>query len=366
MSILCAVQGIQVNGSSRAHPSPKISLLAFFLNTTNYNDHKSIYQPLAYMHQQFKSLNEKGNAGYYFMFNNAVKGTFINPDLSPSAMNQTWQPVLQRMANMPGINPKTLVVSTKEFANFKQFYDGAFGALEGGHDHGSTGTDAGGHDHGSTGGSDMGGHDHGTPEPSQPAAGGHDHGADTGSGGHDHGTPTTVVTQTNAPAAAGGHDHGSSSGGHAHRMRGEMPMEPRMAAPEPVTEDFAPGFLKQFFRRHGDEPMDGAMGIVPLDSRLLGVQEMSSPRLADALEKSMPKLEAGQIRGHLIAGGKVLTQGRDTSVLPAWRKAYVHLIGTGKGFPDVSALKALGASMGAYSNEVCRFLAEQRGWRSNI
>ncbi|KAF1815079.1 hypothetical protein P152DRAFT_480166 [Eremomyces bilateralis CBS 781.70] len=458
--------GVVVEATIKAFPSPKVSLIAFFLNTTDYNDHKSIYPTLAYMHQEFKQLNEKGNSGYYFMFNNAVKGTFINGDdgVTPASLNETWQPVLQRMANMPGMNPKTLVVSTKEFSNFKQFYDGAFGSAAG-HDHGAT-EETGGHDHASEPTEATGGHDHAS-EPTE-AAGGHDHAAEPTepAGGHDHGTETAGTTEPSTPAA-GGHEHGAetagteTAGGHDHDL-GSIPSAAPTSAPlewvgtglsgssstgladpsgllpvggapvggasppsAPSTPstgssttpaspgtgagsglsglfsgsgglsslfgsgssggglsslfsglfggqggtskskksdipeveareldmDLSPGFLKNLLRRHGDEAMSNAMGIIPLDSRLLGEKELSSPQLAEALEKSMPDMVAGQIRGHLIGGGKVLTQGQDTSVLPAWRKSYVHLIGTGVGFPDVSGLKALDPTMGAYSNE---------------
>lgn len=71
-------------------------------------------------------------------------------------------------------------------------------------------------------------------------------------------------------------------------------------------------------KRHGE--MTGPMGIIPMDSRLLGQSHLTSPQLAAALKAAMPQVPDGQLRGHLVGGGKVLTPTEDTSVLPAWRK----------------------------------------------
>jgi len=49
-----------------------------------------------------------------------------------------------------------------------------------------------------------------------------------------------------------------------------------------------------------------------------------------------------------VGGGKVVTATEDTSVLPAWRKAYVHLIGTGAGPFKTDSLNPL---VRAYANE---------------
>lgn len=113
-------------------------------------------------------------------------------------------------------------------------------------------------------------------------------------------------------------------------------------------------------KRHGGaEPM----GITPLDSRLLGQSHLESPELAQALNDAMPQVPNGQLRGHLVGGGKVLDPDDDTAVLPAWRKAFVHLIGTGEGLVgngegqfNVASLRALAPEMGAYVNEVITYL----------
>ncbi|KAI5856026.1 hypothetical protein BZA05DRAFT_434459 [Tricharina praecox] len=102
-------------------------------------------------------------------------------------------------------------------------------------------------------------------------------------------------------------------------------------------------------KRHGD--MTEPMGITPMDSRLLGQTALQSTGLAAALKAAMPQVPDGQLRGHLVGGGKVMTSTEDTSVLPAWRKAYVHLIGTGVGLVKTDSLRTLAPDMGAYVNE---------------
>lgn len=108
---------------------------------------------------------------------------------------------------------------------------------------------------------------------------------------------------------------------------------------------------RDLFKRHGD--MTEAMGIVPFDSRLLGESHLASMSLASALKSSLPKIVDGQLRGHLIGEGKVFNPPTDTSVLSAWRKSYVHLIGTGCGVVKVDALRTLAPDTDAYVNEVC-------------
>ncbi|KAE9984621.1 hypothetical protein EG328_008455 [Venturia inaequalis] len=93
-------------------------------------------------------------------------------------------------------------------------------------------------------------------------------------------------------------------------------------------------------------------GITPMDSRLLSREHLVNPGLAEALEKAMPMMEEGQLRGNVVGGNKVFTTGNATAVTPAWRKAYVHLIATGRGTPDASSLKELAKDSGAYSDEV--------------
>jgi hypothetical protein len=111
------------------------------------------------------------------------------------------------------------------------------------------------------------------------------------------------------------------------------------------------------FRRHISEFEEAyPRGIIPMDSRLLSQAHLSSPDFATVLQDAMPQMESGMLRGHLTAGGRVTKPVFDaiapeSSVNPAWRKAWIHLIGTGGGIPEISSVKKLAADSGCYANE---------------
>ncbi|KAF2428253.1 FAD-binding domain-containing protein [Tothia fuscella] len=118
--------------------------------------------------------------------------------------------------------------------------------------------------------------------------------------------------------------------------------------------------LHMLYPRHGPgEEMKSPepSAIANLDSRLLGAEHFAHPELARILRDAAPwrkQLNNSQavIQGHLIGGGKVLKPDDDTSVLPAWRKTYVHLIGfNSPGLASVDSLRKLAPDMGAYANE---------------
>jgi hypothetical protein len=109
-------------------------------------------------------------------------------------------------------------------------------------------------------------------------------------------------------------------------------------------------------KRHGpgQESIEAIpQGIVPLDSRLLGASHLADPGLKAALKGSAGY--GGGLQGHLVAGGKASRPDDDTSVLPAWRKAYTHLIGVrAPGISGLDAARKLAPDTGAYANEVRR------------
>jgi hypothetical protein len=114
-------------------------------------------------------------------------------------------------------------------------------------------------------------------------------------------------------------------------------------------------------KRHGPGGGDMLMpnGILDQDSILLDKDALTSPKLAEAFSKSMPfDLPGGNLGLFLISGPKLWAQGNDTSVHPAWRKAYVHLVATGAGTPKIDGLRELIPNNGAYVNEVMRNLRE--------
>jgi len=230
--------GVVVEATIRAFPSPKIAVAKFWLETLNRNDTESIYEPAAYFHSQFPSLNARGAQGYYYVYPWALVTRFIMPDTSAAEARRLFAPILASFSAFPGL--KKEIHQYQEFKSFKEWFEKLFGEL---------------------------------PPPDD-----------------------------------------------------KKPLEP---------ESFAP------------------RGNSGMDSWLLTPKDMHSPDLAAALKASMPKMQNGMLRGHLVAGGKVndADMRRSTSVNPAWRNALVHIIGTGLGAPTVGAIKALDPNSGSYSNE---------------
>ncbi|QDS72645.1 hypothetical protein FKW77_002478 [Venturia effusa] len=273
--------GVVTEATVKAFPSPKLTITSWYLNTTDFNDQKSIYAPAAYFHSLIPDLVEKnGQSGYYYLFPNAIKGVFLvaDKDAGTDKAKAVWEPVFQKMTAFPGINNKTLVVSYNDIPNYKAFFDAAFGSIE-----------------------------------------------------------------------------------EMADMPGMNGMKKREAAP----------LFRRFFdeagltKRHGPEEKETTetrpQGIRPMDSRLLSREHLVNPGLAEALEKAMPMMKEGQLRGNVVGGNKVSMTGNATAVTPAWRKAYVHLIATGQGAPDASALRVLAKDSGAYSNEASRI---QESWKT--
>jgi hypothetical protein len=243
------------------YPQPKILSYSFWVNTTDYDDKKSIWPAAAYLCSELPRLNRDGGfQGYFNFFPNAISANFLAPNEFADAdnMRKVFDPVLKKIEGMPGIDKKTFIkippakLSASSLGNLQT----------------STGEMAG--------------------------------------------PPKEVV--------GGGQTHG-------HR---------------------------RLTRRHGPGEMSAmARGTVDIDSRLLGDAELNHPKLAEALEKALPRLPNGMLRSHLVGGNKVLKLGNDTSVLPAWRKAFVHIIGsTADGTPNIQSLRDISPDMGAYINEV--------------
>jgi hypothetical protein len=147
---------------------------------------------------------------------------------------------------------------------------------------------------------------------------------------------------------------------------------PAAAAPPTVREieEIAnigiqtPGWNSRLTKRHGPgEDMRVSPGRMDMDSRLLGAAELSSPKMAEALKRSMPfDLMDGQIRIHLVAGPKVWAADPkgETSINPMWRRTYAHSISTGAGTPDAGGLRWLAPDTGAYPNEVRPIYIQKR------
>jgi hypothetical protein len=129
----------------------------------------------------------------------------------------------------------------------------------------------------------------------------------------------------------------------------------------PMPWDQTHRAAKMLMPRHGPgEEMKSPepAAIANLDSRLLGAEHFKHPDLAKMLKAAAPwasGLNGSQavIQGHLVGGGKVHNPDDDTGVLPAWRKAYSHVIGYNiPGQANVDSLRKLAPDSGAYANEV--------------
>jgi hypothetical protein len=123
---------------------------------------------------------------------------------------------------------------------------------------------------------------------------------------------------------------------------------------------FGPIDKKHMSKRHGpgsdmSKPPE-PQGIIGLDSRLLGAKHFKNPNLSKYLKDASPVVlgkSVGGLQGHFVAGGKVSHPDDDTAVLPAWRTALVHLIGTRSATSvGVQSLRELSPESGAYANEV--------------
>jgi len=110
--------------------------------------------------------------------------------------------------------------------------------------------------------------------------------------------------------------------------------------------------------------------ITNLDSRLLGAEHFKNPNLAKYFKAAAPWTSAtanssssqAVLQGHLVGGGKVFHPDDDTAALPAWRKAYSHVIGYNiPGKASVDSLRKLAPDSGAYANEA---YARTENWKT--
>jgi hypothetical protein len=106
-------------------------------------------------------------------------------------------------------------------------------------------------------------------------------------------------------------------------------------------------------KRHGpgsEEKDPIPQPISPLDSRLLGAAHFNHPSLKEALKATSPS-SGGILQGHLVSSAKSSPSDNETSVLPAWRNAYVHLIGFKAGNISMDSIRKISPDSGAYVNE---------------
>jgi FAD binding domain/Berberine and berberine like len=149
----------------------------------------------------------------------------------------------------------------------------------------------------------------------------------------------------------------------------ERRLEIQKQSPKGMSVDLQTGLNRALWPRHGpgEVMLTNPQGVASFDSWMLGKEHFTHPDLGKALESSMPKLEHGEFRGQMVGGGKVSLSNNDTSVLPAWRKTYSHLILLGSSQADATPLRKLAPNTGCYVNECSRFTPDWRNafWGSN-
>jgi Berberine and berberine like len=103
-----------------------------------------------------------------------------------------------------------------------------------------------------------------------------------------------------------------------------------------------------------------------MDSRLIGAEQFQNPTFASVIKASVSKLPGAILMNHLVSGPKAwaASGANETSACPAWKKAYVHVIGIGS---SINPIRAISKDMGAYANEASPYEEEWKEtfWGSN-
>jgi hypothetical protein len=84
----------------------------FWMNTTEYDDRKSIIAPAAYIHTQFPRMKREGGfSGFLYIHPNGIQGQLIAAQEFANATNMRamLDPILEKMVSMPGMSGKSLV-----------------------------------------------------------------------------------------------------------------------------------------------------------------------------------------------------------------------------------------------------------------
>jgi hypothetical protein len=82
----------------------------WYINTTDYEDRKSVFPAAAYMHQQMPYLNQNGFQGYLYVHKNALRANLYtaNEYANVTRMHQVLDPILEKIASFPGMNKSSL------------------------------------------------------------------------------------------------------------------------------------------------------------------------------------------------------------------------------------------------------------------
>jgi len=100
----------------------------FWTQATDKNDTKAVFDPAAYLHSQFPSLNRRSAQGYYYIYPFGMAGRFMHPDIPLDQVKKMWTPVLAAIGTYPNLQKN--VVQWTEYPSYKVWFDALFGANE--------------------------------------------------------------------------------------------------------------------------------------------------------------------------------------------------------------------------------------------
>jgi len=288
--------GIVVQSTIKAYPSPRVTVVSWWLNTTESANDTAVYKAAAYLHAQFPALNSQGVQGFYYIYPTAIKGVFMLPGKSSFTARLLWTPLLSILKSMPGVGSVIQEYST--YPNFKEFFDATFGMLN-----------------------------------------------ET-----EYDVDEKCKRQYDwKPSLFECHFNITNQWGY-HQRRGRVILPRQRRPPKEVLDPVSRArntFMALLMSAQRPQ------GIAILDSQLLGASHLKDDGLAEAIRDAMPRASNGSfttdsvVRGYLAAGGKVM-KANATSIHPSWREAYTLLVSQ-----NVTSIRNLSPTMGSYINEVC-------------
>jgi hypothetical protein len=125
--------GVVVEATVKAYVSPPVVTSSFWVNTTDYNDRKSVYAAAAWIHSRFPEWAEKGVSSFYYIYPNGISFYNMNSGKEGTVkwMEENVRPDLQKLGTLPGMNNKTTSWRATPYPNYKAFFDATWGPMDG-------------------------------------------------------------------------------------------------------------------------------------------------------------------------------------------------------------------------------------------
>ncbi|KAF2417423.1 FAD-binding domain-containing protein [Tothia fuscella] len=120
--------GIIIEATMKAHPTPLISMIRFWIRTTDPNDMVSIFGPSAYIMGKLVELNRRGVQGYFYIYPNTVWGYFLTADgdAGIETLKRMFDPLFGDIGDEFEATINKPIVTYANFDNYKQFFDWRF------------------------------------------------------------------------------------------------------------------------------------------------------------------------------------------------------------------------------------------------